>query len=69
VKVGFWMDTAPGAAITALRMIGLAGKEERQKAVLSNFTVPVARMVMMEGLSHERARCLRPARRSGKSGK
>ena len=43
----FWNDTAAGAAIVALRAIGLASADERLKAVLGNFMVPAVRVTMM----------------------
>lgn len=43
----FWNDTAAGAAIVALRAIGLASADERLKAVLGNFMVPAVRVAMM----------------------
>jgi hypothetical protein len=43
----FWNDTAAGAAIVALRAIGLASADERLKAVLGNFMVPAVRIAMM----------------------
>ncbi len=43
----FWNETAAGAAIVALRAIGLASEDERLKAVLGNFMVPAARVAMM----------------------
>ena len=43
----FWNETAAGAAIVALRAIGLASADERLKAVLGNFMVPAARVAMM----------------------
>jgi hypothetical protein len=43
----FWNDTSAGAAIVALRAIGLASEDERLKAVLGNFMVPAARVAMM----------------------
>ncbi len=43
----FWNDTAAGAAVIALRAIGLASEDERLKAVLGNFMVPAARVAMM----------------------
>jgi len=42
-----WNDTAAGAAIIALRAIGLASDDERLKAVLGNFMVPAVRLAMM----------------------
>ena len=42
-----WNDTAAGAAIVALRAIGLASVDERLKAVLGNFMVPAVRVAMM----------------------
>jgi hypothetical protein len=45
-----WNDTSAGAEIIALRGLGLAGGEERLKAVLGNFMVPAVRVAMM-GLS------------------
>jgi hypothetical protein len=43
----FWNETAAGAAIIALRALGLASEDERVKAVLGNFMVPAARVAMM----------------------
>jgi hypothetical protein len=43
----FWNDTAAGAAIVALRAMGLASPDERLKAVLGNFMVPAVRVAMM----------------------
>lgn len=43
----FWNETAAGAAIIALRALGLASEDERVKAVLGNFIVPAARVAMM----------------------
>ncbi len=43
----FWNDTAAGAAIIALRAIGLASDDERLKAVLGNFMVPAMRVAML----------------------
>ena len=43
----FWNDTAAGAAIIALRAMGLASEDERMKAVLGNFMVPAVRVAMM----------------------
>ena len=43
----FWNDTAAGAAIVALRAMGLASTDERLKAVLGNFMVPAVRVAMM----------------------
>jgi hypothetical protein len=43
----FWNETAAGAAIVALRAIGLVSADERLKAVLGNFMVPAARVAMM----------------------
>lgn len=40
----FWNATASGAAIHALRSIGLAGDDDRVKTVLGNFMVPAARV-------------------------
>ena len=40
-----WNDTAAGAAIVALRALGLASDDERLKAVLGNFMVPAARVM------------------------
>lgn len=40
----FWNETAAGAAIYALRAIGLASDDERVKGVLGNFMVPAARV-------------------------
>jgi hypothetical protein len=45
-----WNNTSAGAAIIALRGLGLASGEERLKAVLGNFMVPAVRVAMM-GLS------------------
>ncbi len=42
-----WNDTAAGAAIIALRAIGLASEDDRLKAVLGNFMVPGVRAVML----------------------
>jgi hypothetical protein len=42
-----WNDTAAGAAIIALRAMGLASEDERMKAVLGNFMVPAVRVAMM----------------------
>jgi len=42
-----WRDTAAGAAIVALRGLGLASGDERVKAVLGNFMVPAARVAAM----------------------
>jgi hypothetical protein len=42
-----WNDTAAGAAIIALRAIGLASDDERLKAVLGSFMVPAVRVAMM----------------------
>ena len=42
-----WNQTASGAAIIALRAIGLASADERVKAVLGNFMVPAARAAML----------------------
>jgi hypothetical protein len=42
-----WNDTAAGAAIIALRALGLASSDERVKAVLGNFMVPAARAALM----------------------
>jgi hypothetical protein len=42
-----WNDTAAGAALIALRAIGLVGDDERARAVLGNFMVPAARVAMM----------------------
>jgi hypothetical protein len=43
----FWNETAAGAAIIALRALGLASEDERVKAGLGNFMVPAARVAMM----------------------
>ena len=40
----FWNRTASGAAVHALRAIGLASEDDRLKAVLGNFMVPAARV-------------------------
>ena len=40
----FWNRTACGAAVYALRAIGLASEDDRLKAVLGNFMVPAARV-------------------------
>jgi len=45
-----WNDTAAGAAVIALRALGLASDDDRLKAVLGNFMVPAVRVAMM-GLS------------------
>jgi hypothetical protein len=45
-----WNDTAAGAAVIALRALGLASDDDRLKAVLGNFMVPAVRVPMM-GLS------------------
>ena len=42
-----WNDTAAGAAIIALRALGLASDDDRLKAVLANFMVPAVRVAMM----------------------
>ena len=42
-----WNDTAAGAAIIALRALGLASEDERVKAVLGNFMVPAMRVAML----------------------
>jgi hypothetical protein len=42
-----WNETAAGAAIVALRALGLASEDERLKAVLGNFMVPAARVAIM----------------------
>jgi hypothetical protein len=42
-----WNETAAGAAIVALRELGLASDDDRLKAVLGNFMVPAARVAMM----------------------
>ena len=42
-----WNKTAAGAAIIALRALGLASDDERVKAVLGNFMVPAVRVAMM----------------------
>ncbi len=42
-----WNGTAAGAAIVALRAIGLDSDDERTKAVLGNFMVPAMRVAMM----------------------
>jgi hypothetical protein len=42
-----WNDTAAGAALVALRALGLASDDERLKAVLGNFMVPAVRVAMM----------------------
>jgi hypothetical protein len=42
-----WNKTAAGAAIVALRALGLASEDERLKAVLGNFMVPAARVATM----------------------
>jgi hypothetical protein len=43
----FWNHTAAGAAVIALRLIGLASDDERIKAVLGNFMVPAARVALL----------------------
>ena len=43
----FWNNTAAGAAIIALRAIGLASADERLNAILGNFMVPAARVALM----------------------
>ena len=43
-----WNETAAGAAIIALRALGLASDDERVKAVLGNFMVPAVRVAMMD---------------------
>jgi hypothetical protein len=43
----FWSNTAAGAAISALRAMGLASEDARLKAVLGNFMVPAARVAMI----------------------
>lgn len=42
-----WNGTAAGAAFVALRAMGLAGEDERLKAVLGNFMVPAVRVAML----------------------
>jgi hypothetical protein len=42
-----WNGTAAGAAFVALRAMGLAGDDERLKAVLGNFMVPAVRVAML----------------------
>lgn len=42
-----WSATEAGAAIIALRAIGLASDNERVQAVLGNFMVPAVRVAMM----------------------
>jgi hypothetical protein len=42
-----WNKTAAGAAIVALRALGLASEDERLKAVLGNFMVPATRVAAM----------------------
>jgi hypothetical protein len=42
-----WNGTAAGAAFVALRAMGLAGDDERVKAVLGNFMVPAVRAAML----------------------
>ncbi len=42
-----WNGTDAGAAFIALRAMGLAGDDERVKAVLGNFMVPAARVAML----------------------
>ena len=43
----FWNGTAAGAAIIALRAMGLSSEDERLKTVLGNFMVPGVRVAMM----------------------
>ena len=43
----FWNDTGAGAAIIALRAIGLASADERLSAILGNFMVPAGRVALM----------------------
>ena len=43
----FWNGTAAGAAIIALRAMGLASEDERLKTVLGNFMVPAVRVAMV----------------------
>jgi len=45
-----WNDTTAGAAVIALRALGLASDDDRLKAVLGSFMVPAVRVAMM-GLS------------------
>lgn len=42
-----WNDTAAGAAIVALRALGLAGDDARLKTVLGGFMVPALRVAML----------------------
>jgi hypothetical protein len=42
-----WNGTAAGTAFVALRAMGLAGDDERLKAVLGNFMVPAVRVAML----------------------